>query len=417
MLFSAAALFSLLPLVLGAPSSEPLDKRAPLLQARGGKVIPGQYIVKFKDGAAAADTTILTAAAAAVGKFQFNATHIYKGAFKGFSASLTSQDLERVRNLPEVEYIEEDALVSIAGGDVDHVPVSTKTGTAPRAIVSQINAPWNLARLSSHTPGSTTYKYDSTAGAGTCVYVLGTGIYTAHAQFAGGAVWGTNVVDTTNTDGNGHGTAIAGIIRSTIYGVAKQTKVIAVKVLGSSGSGTTSGIIAGMNWVISDYPTRGCPNGVVAALTFGGSFSTAVNTAARNLVNAGIFTTAGVGSSNTNVANSSPASEPLVCAVGATSSNDVVGSFNDYGPLLDIYAPGTLITTTWNTGTTATNTLTGTTLAMAHIAGLGAYLLGLPSALTGSGLCAYMRSIATSGVLTNVPPNTSNLLAYNGWDL
>lgn len=172
MLFSAAALLPLLPLVLAAPSPDLLNKRAPLLQARGGNAISGQYIVKFKDGAA--DSTLLTAA---VGKLQVKITHVYKGAsFKGFSAPLDAKRLEEIRKLPEVEYIEEDSVVTIADGD----GIVTKTGTAPRAIVSQLNAPWNLARLSSHTPGSTTYKYDSTAGAGTCVYVLGTGIHIGH---------------------------------------------------------------------------------------------------------------------------------------------------------------------------------------------------------------------------------------------
>ncbi|KAK4168299.1 peptidase S8/S53 domain-containing protein [Cladorrhinum sp. PSN259] len=401
MLLSTAALLSLLPLILAAPSGEPLNKRAPLLQARGGKAIPGQYIVKFKDGAA---DTVLTAA---VGKLKTN--HVYKGAFKGFAGSLDAASLDEIRKLPDVEYVEEDAVVTILDGET-----STKTGSAPRAIVSQLNAPWNLARISSHTPGSTTYKYDSTAGAGTCAYVLGTGIQIAHPQFGGGAVWGANFADTTNTDGNGHGTAIAGIIRSTTYGVTKQAKLVAVKVLGASGSGTTSGIISGMNFVGTDYPTRGCPNGVVAALTFGGGHSNAVNAAARALVQSGIFVATGAGSANALIATS-PADEPLVCTVGASSAGDVAASYNDYGPLLDIYAPGSNILTTWiNSGT---NTLSGTTFAGAHIAGLGAYLLGLPSTLSGTTLCGYIQSIATAGVLTGVPPNTVNLLAYNGWDL
>ena len=176
MLFSAAAFLPLLPLVLAAPSSEPLNKRAPLLEARGGNAIPGQYIVKFKDGTA--DNTVLNAAA--VGKIQGKATHVFKGAsFKGFSGPLDAKHIEELRKLPEVEYIEQDSVVTIA--DSDSVLAKTDTpSTAPRAIVSQVNAPWNLARLSSHTPGSTTYKYDSTAGAGTCVYVLGTGINTGN---------------------------------------------------------------------------------------------------------------------------------------------------------------------------------------------------------------------------------------------
>ncbi|KAK4182942.1 peptidase S8/S53 domain-containing protein [Podospora australis] len=402
MLFITAALAALLPGALAAPATDTLIKRAPLHQARSGKVIPGQYIVKFKDGASS--DTVLSASVAKI-----KTTHVFKGAFKGFAGALDAASLDAIRKLPGVEFVEEDAVVTLQ----DLTVPGTGTGSAPRAIITQTGAPWNLARLTNHPPGSTIYRYDNTAGAGTCSYVIATGIQVANTQFGGRAIWGANFADASNTDGNGHGTNIAGIIGSTSYGVARQTKLIAVKVLNASGSGTNSGVIQGINFVATDKATRGCPNGVVASMTIGGSTSTAVNTAVNSLVAANVLVAVSSGSNNMPISGS-PASAASACTVGSTTQGDVCFPNTDYGPLLDIWAPGQNIITTTLTGT---GTLTSATFGAAHVAGLGAYLLGLPSALTGSGLCSYMQSIATVGVLTGVPPNTVNLLAYNGWDL
>ncbi|KAM7199491.1 serine protease [Naviculisporaceae sp. PSN 640] len=388
MYISIASLVAVLPAIILAAVVPP--EAAPLIQARSpGKAIPGKYIVKLKESAPE------SALNKALGSHK--AGHIYRAkGFRGFASALDAASLEAIRQLPEVEYVEEDAEFTAL------------------AIVNQTGAPWNLARLSSHTPGSNVYRYDSSAGSGTCSYILDTGIQTSHPQFSGRAIWGTNLVDTTNSDGNGHGTAVAGVIGATVLGVAKLTKLIAVKVLNSSGSGTTSGVIAGMNWVAQDHLTRQCV-GYVANLSIGGSFSTAVNNAAKALVQSGVFLAVAAGNSNANVAGFSPASEPLACTVGASTVSDTVSSASNYGALLDIYAPGQNILTTWING--GTNTLSGTSLATAHITGLGAYLLRVNSTLTEEGLCQYMRQIATQNALTGVPAGTSNLLAYNGWDL
>ncbi|KAK3951335.1 alkaline protease [Pseudoneurospora amorphoporcata] len=404
MLFPAAFLLAQLPAAFAAPSNEPpsLEKRAPLIQARAGKVVPGKYIVKFRDDSADATLT------AAAGKHKAN--HLYKSAFKGFAGAFGAASLEEIRKLPEVEYVEEDAVITIADG------FNTKTDTAPRAIVSQLNVPWNLARLSSHTPGSSTYKYDSTAGSGTCSYILDTGITTTLAEFSGRAVFGANFANDGNIDdGNGHGTSVAAIVGGTTLGVAKLTKLVAVKIFDASGSGTNSAVIAALNWVVTDKATRGCSAGVSAVIAASGSFSSALNTAVNNMVASGVFTAAAAGSDGTNVGNVSPGSAASACTAGATTSSDTVASYSNYGPLLDIWAPGTGITTTF--GGTTTTVVSGTTYAAAHIAGLGAYLLSLPSSLTAQGLCAYIQSIATAGVLTGVPSGTVNLLAYNGWDI
>ncbi|KAK0708931.1 peptidase S8/S53 domain-containing protein [Apiosordaria backusii] len=390
MLFSAAALLALLPAALAAPAtSGPLDKRAPIISARAGKVVPGKYIVKLKDGASDAVVNKV------LGKHK--ADQIYKGGkFKGFAGALDDVSLEAIRYLPEVEYVEEEAIFTV------------------NAVVSQTGAPWGLARISSRTPGGTTYRYDDSAGAGTCSYIIDTGIYTAHSDFEGRAIWGSNHVDSSNTDGNGHGTHVAGTVGGRLHGVAKKTTLIAVKVLDASGSGSTSGVVAGINYVQTNFPSRNCPNGVVANMSLGGGYSASINTAARNLVSAGVFLAVAAGNDNANAANYSPASEASVCTVGATASNDARSTFSNYGAAVDIFAPGTSILSTWIGGTSATRSISGTSMASPHIAGLGAYLLTLQGRRTPAALCSYIASIATNGVISSVPSGTINKLAYNG---
>jgi subtilisin family serine protease len=174
-----------------------------------------------------------------------------------------------------------------------------------------------------------------------------------HGQdFGGRATFAANFVDSSNTDGNGHGTHVAGTIGSNTYGVAKKTKLYAVKVLGSDGSGSTSGVVAGINFVATDAPKRSCPKGVVANMSLGGGYSASINRAAAALVDAGIFLAVAAGNDNANSANYSPASEASVCTVGATDSSDRKASYSNYGSVVDIQAPGTNILSTWIGGRT-----------------------------------------------------------------
>ncbi len=157
----------------------------------------------------------------------------------------------------------------------------------------------------------------------------------------------------------------------------KKTSLYAVKVLDAGGSGTTSGVVAGMNFVATDSKTRSCPNGTVANMSLGGGKSTSINTAAANLITAGVFLAVAAGNDGANAANYSPASEPTVCTVAASSSGDVAASWSNFGSVVDIYAPGVDVLSSWIGSTTATNTISGTSMATPHITGLGAYLLTL----------------------------------------
>ncbi|KAI2613486.1 subtilisin-like protein [Hypoxylon fragiforme] len=381
-----ATLLSLLPLAFAAPAKR--AEPAPLLKPRGSQLLEGKYIVKLYENSA------ISALADTMSAFEGDADHIYdiKG-FKGFASTLTPENLETLQNHPDVEFVEQDAVMSI------------------NAYITQTGAPWGISRMS-HKTGTDTYVYDESAGSGTCAYVVDTGIYTAHPEFEGRAEFLANYADRSDTDGNGHGTHVAGTIGSKTYGVAKKTQLFAVKVLDSSGSGSTSGVIAGMNFVATDVKTRDCPKGSVANMSLGGGFSTAINSAAKAVVNAGVFLAVAAGNDNENASNASPASEPSVCTVGATTSSDARASYSNYGSLVDIFAPGSSILSTWVSG--RTNTISGTSMATPHIAGLGAYLLGLEEKKTPEELCKYIGSTANSGVLTSVPSGTVNKLAFNG---
>ncbi|KAI1824487.1 proteinase T-like protein [Xylaria intraflava] len=377
-----SALLALVPLALAAPSKR--ASPAPLYVPKGN-LIQGKYIVKLDDKVNA--ETLYKSMSAGEPDHVYNAP-----GFKGFASALTAQEVETLQNNPDVEFIEQDSIMSID------------------SVITQAKPPWGLGRIS-HRQGTSTYVYDSSAGAGTCAYIVDTGIYIAHPEFEGRATFLANYADDSNTDGNGHGTHVAGTVGSKTYGVAKKTRLYAVKVLDASGAGSTSGVIAGMNFVTTDSATRDCPSGVVANMSLGGGKSTAVNSAARAMIEAGVFLAVAAGNSNADAGTTSPASEPTVCTVGASTSSDARASFSNYGSVVDIFAPGQNVLSTWNNG--GTNTISGTSMASPHITGLGAYLLSLEGQTDPQSLCDYIAAIGTAEVLTGIPSGTINSLAFN----
>ncbi|KAI3337549.1 subtilisin-like protease PR1K [Xylariaceae sp. AK1471] len=380
----SATILAALPLVLAAPSKR--ASPAPLLKPENGDIIEGKYIVKMKSGTGVDALDSHKSLISSKPDYTYNFQK-----FNGFAASMTAEEVEALQNMPDVEYIEHDAVVSTS---------TTQTG-----------ADWGLARLSSASPGSSTYKYDSSAGSGVCAYVVDTGIDVTHPEFEGRATFASNQVDNANTDGNGHGTHVAGTIGSKTYGVAKKASLYAVKVLGTDGRGSFSGIIAGMNFVVNDAPKRDCPRGVVVNMSLGGGRSAAVNEAAANVVSAGNFVAVAAGNDAIDASIVSPASEPSVCTVGATNKTDQFAYYSNYGSIVDVLAPGSEIKSTWPGG--QTHTISGTSMASPHVAGLAAYLLGLglPSV---ANLCEDITFAAEKGVISGVPGGTVNAIIQNG---
>ncbi|RCI10899.1 putative subtilisin-like protease [Ophiocordyceps polyrhachis-furcata BCC 54312] len=382
----------LLPFLPAAVLAGPAVRRsepAPVLEARSpSKLIPDRYIVKFKDGmrASVVDETVEA--------LSRKADRVYSHAFRGFAAELGAEDLRLLRANPDVDFIEQDSIVTLS------------------SIKKQNGAPWGISRISHRAKGSTTYLYDDSAGEGTCAYIIDTGIDASHPEFQGRAAMAKSFVDGADTDGNGHGTHCAGTIGSKSYGVAKKTSLYGVKVLDDSGSGATSNVIAGMDFAASDARQRDCPKGVVANMSLGGGYSAAVNRAAAALVAAGVFLSVAAGNSNTDASGFSPASEATACTVAASTSSDSRSSFSNYGEPVKVFAPGSNILSTWLEG--GTNTISGTSMAAPHITGLGAYLAALEGITDPSALCRRIQELATRDVLTNVPEGTVNYLAFNG---
>ncbi|KAH6604384.1 subtilisin-like protease pr1a [Trichoderma cornu-damae] len=384
-----SVLLSLLPVVLAAPATEKRAEPAPLFTpASKHGLVADQYIVKFKEGSS------LQAVDEALTSLASNYHHVYEHVFRGFSGRFDKETLEALRSHPDVEYIEQDAIVQL------------------NAFVSQTGAPWGLGRISHSAAGSTTYVYDDSAGEGTCAYVIDTGVDATHPEFEGRATLLKSYVSGQDTDGNGHGTHVSGTIGSRSYGVAKKSQIFGIKVLDNSGSGTFSNVIAGIDLAASDSQTRGCPNGYVANLSLGGTLSTALNQAAAALISAGVFLAVAAGNENTDASRISPASEPTVCTVGASTSADARASFSNYGSIVDIFAPGQDVLSTWPGN--QTNTISGTSMATPHIAGLGAYLLALEGPSEPQALCARIAALAGRSLLSGIPSGTINALAFNG---
>jgi len=378
----ASTLLALIPFAAAAPSVH--QRRAPVIVPRGGNHIDGKYIVRFKKD------TISTAVDSAISSISADADYTYSRGFNGFAASVTEDELENLRNNPMVDYIEQDAIITISA--------------------TQKDAPWGLARISSKEPGGTTYTYDDTAGEGTCSYVVDTGIDVKHEEFEGRAEFLENYTQDPDGDGQGHGTHVAGTIGSKTYGVAKKTKLFGVKVLGDDGSGTNSGVIKGMEFVAEDAPKRkGCEKGSVANMSLGGGFSQAVNDAAAAIVDAGVFLAVAAGNEAADAKTSSPASEPKACTVGASGENDEIADFSNFGKGVDVFAPGVGIESTVPGG--KTDSLDGTSMASPHVAGLGAYLLG--NGGKAEGLCDTIAKGAIE-VITGAPNGTTTLLINNG---
>jgi subtilisin family serine protease len=379
----AATLLALVPMAAAAPSAR--SAPAPVIVPRGGNAIEGKYIVRMKS-----DLISTNAVSAAVSTLSTKADYTYKRGFKGFAGTLTPEELTKLQNNPDVAYIEQDARVTIMD--------------------TQEDAPWGLARISNEEPGSTTYTYDASAGEGTCAYVVDTGIDVEHPEFEGRAVWGENFSESPDGDGQGHGTHCAGTIGGKTYGVSKKTHLIAVKVLGDDGSGTNSGVISGMEWVVDDAPKRKeCEKGAVVNMSLGGSTSEAVNAAAKSITDAGIFLAVAAGNEAQDAKNSSPASEPSACTVGASDSKDQIAEFSNFGALVDIFAPGVDVLSSVPGG--KTEEMSGTSMASPHVAGIAAYYVGLGESI--DGLCDF---IAENGidVVTGAPNGTTTTLINNG---
>src|SRR5687767_11444130 len=384
-LLSLLAILIALPMLAGGP------KEAKLLKAKGKK-IADSYIVVLADRLS--EEEVDAAADDLVYKHRGRKDHVYKNSLKGFSAKLSEKEALALAADPRVEYVEEDAEISIS---------ATQTG-----------ATWGIDRVDQRDlPLNQTYNYNAT-GSGVKAYIIDTGILTSHTQFGGRAIDGYDAVDGAlpAADCNGHGTHVAGTVGGSTYGVAKSVTLVAVRVLNCQGSGTNSGVIAGIDWVTGNH-AAGAP--AVANMSLGGGASTAIDDAVRRSISDGVTYALASGNSNVDACSSSPARVLEGITVNSSTSTDARSSFSNYGTCTDIFAPGSSITSAWYTSTTATNTISGTSMATPHVAGAAALYLSTNTSASPATVWAALRDNSTLNKITSAGSGSPNRLLYTGF--
>src|SRR5215213_8431312 len=360
---------------------------------RAKKPVANQYVIVFKDEVSVEEVGSLSSELA----YAHNgvARHTYKAALKGFSAELTEPAAIALSNDPRIDYVEEDGIVSIA--------------------TTQLNPPsWGLDRIDQRDrPLNNAYTYNFT-GAGVHAYVIDTGIRPTHQEFGGRASIAADFINDgqNGNDCNGHGTHVAGILGGATFGVAKDVTIHAVRVLGCNGQGTSSSVIAGVNWVTSN---RIAP--AVVNMSVGGPGDTAIDTAVRNSINSGVPYAIAAGNDGQDVSLHSPARVAEALTVANSTINDLMAIGSNGGPLTDLFAPGTDITSAWIGSDTATATASGTSMASPHVAGVIAQYLQFTSGTPASINLAILNSASVNKIAGIGIPGTPNRLLYTDFTM
>lgn len=353
--------------------------------------IAGRYIVVFKASVSNPAAAVAQTMNGSGGQLR----HTYSNALKGFAANLPDAALPGIRNNPNVSYVEQDSTV-----------------TANQTTSPQSSATWGLDRIDqADLPLNGQYKFNN-SGAGVTAFIVDTGIRADHTEFTGRVLPGYDAVGDGNgtNDCNGHGTHVSGTVGGSTWGVAKAVALVPVRVLDCTGSGSWSGVIAGIDWVAGSTQRP-----AVANMSLGGAVSTSVDAAVAGAVAKGVVMVVAAGNSNADACLSSPAREPSAITVAASSDIDGRASYSNFGTCVDIFAPGSGVTSAWNTSSTATNQLSGTSMASPHVTGAAALALAANPTATPATVASLLVSSATPNrlVSASLPTGTPNLLVYS----
>jgi subtilisin family serine protease len=384
-------------IAFATPAAAALPAQGSIVNAGGADAIPGSYIVVLKNTPSLRSAGVSATARTLVERRGGRLGYVYQSALTGFSATLTETAARQFAADPTVALVEQNHRVRVAD--------------------TQTNPPsWGLDRIDQRDlPLDKSYT-SSTTASNVHAYIIDTGILTTHVAFAGRAVSGRDTVDNDNdaTDCHGHGTHVAGTVGSGLYGVAKGVSLVAVRVLDCQGSGSDAGVVAGIDWV-----TANAIKPAVANMSLGGGASPTLDAAVLKSINAGI--TYGIAAGNGDIfgtpqdaCGTSPARVPAAITVGATQIDDAKASFSNYGTCLDIFAPGVGITSSWGSGNTATNTISGTSMATPHVVGAAALILAANPTFTPAQVRDKMVADATSGKVTSPGTGSPNKLLFVG---
>jgi subtilisin family serine protease len=348
----------------------------------GQPSVAGRFIVTLRER---------TNPAAVAREYKLQPDFVYTHALTGFAGRISEAARQGLLRDSRVLRVEPDGIATI--------------------VTTQSNATWGLDRVDQRAlPLNTTYNYTNT-GAGVTAYIIDTGLRFSHGEFGGRASTGFDAIDGGSADDcHGHGTHVAGTVGGTTYGIAKGVTLIGVRVLNCSGSGTWSQVIAGINWVTGNH-AAGAP--AVANLSLGGGANSSVDAAVAGMISDGVATAIAAGNSRRNACQFSPARVGAAMTIGATTRTDGRASFSNYGNCVDWFAPGVSITSAWYNSNTATNTISGTSMASPHTAGVAALYLEDNASASPAAVRTALFNNTTKNVVTSSKTTNNHLLFSN----
>jgi hypothetical protein len=360
---------------------------------RSSRPVPGEYIVVLKDELKEVAQLGPESIAQEVAlKHGGQVLHSYKSALKGFTLRMSEAQVQKLLQDPRVAYVQENGYVQVS---------ATQTG-----------ATWGIDRVDQTSlPLNQTYNYNNN-GSGVHAYIVDTGVRLTHTQFTGRIGNGFDSITTggTGADCHGHGTHVAGTVGGTTWGIAKGVTIHPVRVLDCSGSGTDAQVIAGIDWVVQNHVKP-----AVANMSLGGDASQPLDDAVTNAINAGIVFAIAAGNDSSSACNYSPARTPSAITVGSTTSSDARSSFSNYGTCLDIFAPGSSITSASNSSDTGSTSMSGTSMASPHVAGAAALYLGANPTATPQQVRDALVANGTANKVTSPGTGSPNVLLYTGF--